>query len=74
MLSAYPSLLDLISSIIFRSLFKRFPLLQSVQSGLGADPTSCSVDTAASYAEIKWPGRETDHSIPSSSEVNNWWS
>jgi len=23
--------------------------------------------------EVKWPGRETDHSLPSSAEVKNAW-
>jgi len=57
--------------MIFSALCKRFPLLQNVQTGPGADPTSCSVGTAAPYTEVNWPGREADHSAPSSAEVKN---
>jgi hypothetical protein len=71
---ACPSLLNLLSFMIFRYFCRGFPFLKSVQTGPGADPTFYSVDTAVPYAEVKWPESEADHSFPSSAEVKNWWS
>jgi hypothetical protein len=50
-----------------------FSLLHSGQAGSGAHPASYSVGTGggAISPEVKRPGREADHSSPSSAEVKN---
>jgi hypothetical protein len=40
-----------------------------VQNGSGAHPASYSMDTKGSSLGVKRPGREADHSPPSSAEV-----
>ena len=40
----------------------------SVQTGLGANPASCTVGTG-SFPGVKWPGRGVDHLLPSRAEV-----
>jgi hypothetical protein len=40
----------------------------------GAHPTSYPMGTRAVGTELKWPGRESDHSSPFSAEVKNEWS
>jgi hypothetical protein len=41
-----------------------------VQTGSGAHPASCTVDTGGSFPGGKgWQGRDADHSPPSSAEV-----
>jgi hypothetical protein len=42
-----------------------------VQSGSGAHPASYPIGTRGSFSAVKRPGRETDHSPPSSAEVKN---
>jgi hypothetical protein len=51
-----------------------FSLHHRVQNGSGAHPASYPVDTRGSFPGVKWPGREADHSRPSSAEVKNAWS
>jgi hypothetical protein len=51
-----------------------FSLRRRVQTGSGNRPASYPMGTRGSYAGIKWPGREADHSSPSSAEVKNAWS
>jgi hypothetical protein len=46
-----------------------FSLHHRVQTGSGAQPYSYTMGT-----RVKWPGREADHSPPSSAEVKNAWS
>jgi hypothetical protein len=47
-----------------------FSLLHSAQTGSGAHPASCPMDTGGSFPGGKAvSGRETDHSFPSSAEV-----
>jgi hypothetical protein len=46
-----------------------FSLHYSVQNGSGAHPASYSMGTRGSFPEVKRPGREADHSAPSSAEV-----
>jgi hypothetical protein len=36
-------------------------------------PTSYPVDTEGSYPGVKRPGREADHSPPTSAEVKKMW-
>jgi hypothetical protein len=46
---------------------------QRVQNGSGAHPASYPMGTMGSFPEGKAPGREADHSLPSSVEVKNAW-
>jgi hypothetical protein len=48
-----------------------FPLFHSVQIGSGAHPASIQRVLAAVSLGVKLPGREADHSSPSSAEINN---
>jgi hypothetical protein len=54
--------------IILRTRY--FPLLQNVQAGCGAHPASCSVGTEF-FRGVKRPGRDIDHSPPTSAEIKN---
>jgi hypothetical protein len=45
-----------------------------VQNGSGAHPASYLVGSRDSFPRVKRPGREADHSHPSSAEVKNAWS
>jgi hypothetical protein len=45
-----------------------------VQNGSGAHPVSYPMGTRSSFLGVKGPGREADHSPPSSAEVKNAWS
>jgi hypothetical protein len=61
-----------------RSEFKswydhEFSLLHVVQTGSGVHPTSYTIGTRGSFPEVKWPGREADHSPPTSGEVKKMW-
>jgi hypothetical protein len=51
-----------------------FSLHHRVQNGSGAHPASYPMDTGAFSLAVKRPGREADHSPPSSAEVKNAWS
>jgi hypothetical protein len=46
-----------------------FYLSRRVQNGSGAHPTSYPMGTSGSFRGVKRPGREADHSPPSSAEV-----
>jgi hypothetical protein len=49
-----------------------FPLVQTVQTGYGAHPASFPMGTGVTFPEGKArPGRDADHSPPSSAEVFN---
>jgi hypothetical protein len=48
-----------------------FSLHHRVQTGSGAHPASYPMGTRNSFLRVKRPGRETDHSPPSSAEVKN---
>jgi hypothetical protein len=50
-----------------------FSLLQVVQTGSGVHPTSYPMGTGGSFPGVKRPGREADHSPPSSAEVKKMW-
>jgi hypothetical protein len=52
---------------------QEFSLLYAVQTGSGAHPASYPMGKAALSPGIKRPGRETDHSPPTSSEVKKTW-
>jgi len=47
-------------------LARHFSHLQKVQKGSGAHSAFCSVGTGGSFRWVKWPGREVNHSLPSS--------
>jgi hypothetical protein len=46
-----------------------FSLHLHVQNGSGAHPASYPMGTRGSSMGLKWPGREADHSPPSSAEI-----
>jgi hypothetical protein len=50
-----------------------FSLRHHVQTGSGAHPASYPAGTRGFFPAMKRPGRETDHSPPSSTEVKNAW-
>jgi hypothetical protein len=51
---------------------KDFSFSLCVHTGSGAHPASYSVGTRGPFLEGKvWPGRDADHSAPSSAEVKN---
>jgi hypothetical protein len=49
-----------------------FSLHHRLQNGSGAHPASYPMGTRALSLGVKRPGRETDHSPPSSAEVKEW--
>jgi hypothetical protein len=53
---------------------KRNSLLQSLQTGSGAQSASHTSGNDSLKGEEKWPGREADHLPPSSGEFKNEWS
>jgi hypothetical protein len=62
LMSLYPSTLLLVCVL----------LLLCVQTGSGAHPASCTMGTGGPFPEGKArPGRDADHSPPSTSEVVN---
>jgi hypothetical protein len=48
---------------------ENFSLHHRVQNGSGAHPSSYPMGTGGSFPGVKRPGREADHSPPSSAEV-----
>jgi hypothetical protein len=51
---------------------KDFSSILCVQTGSGAHPASCTMTTEGPFPGAKaWPGRDADHSPPSSAEVEN---
>jgi hypothetical protein len=50
---------------------EEFSLLLSTQTGSGAHPASYPMGTGGAVPGVKRPGREADHSPPSSAEVKN---
>jgi hypothetical protein len=51
-----------------------FSLRHRVQTGSGVHPASYPMGTGALSLGVKWPGREADHSAPSSVKVKNAYS
>jgi hypothetical protein len=51
-----------------------FLLTTASRPALGPTQPSIQWVTGAFTSGVKWPGRETDHSLPSSAEVKNAWS
>jgi hypothetical protein len=49
-----------------------FSLHYRIQNGAGAHPASHPMGTRGSFPGVKRPGREADHSPPSSAEVKEW--
>jgi hypothetical protein len=60
------------SSVHFLVGAENFSLHHCVQKGSGAHPASYPMSTRALSLEVKQPGREADHSPPSSSEVKEY--
>jgi hypothetical protein len=52
---------------------REFCVRHCIQSGSGAHPASCLVGTGGFFPGLKRPGREDDHSPPSSVEVTSVW-
>jgi hypothetical protein len=57
------------SRVRFPAWAENFSLHHHVQNGFGAHPDSYPMGTVGSFSGVKWPGREADHSPPSSDEV-----
>jgi hypothetical protein len=57
------------SRVRFPAAAGNFSLYHRVQNGSGAHPTSYPMGTRGSLPGAKRPGRESDHSPPSSAEV-----
>jgi hypothetical protein len=51
-----------------------YSLSHRVQTGSGAQPAFYPVGTGGGFRGVNQPGREADHSPPSSAEVKNAWS
>jgi hypothetical protein len=51
-----------------------FSLHHRVQNGSGADSASYPMGNDGSFPGVNRPGRESDHSPPSSAKVKNAWS
>jgi hypothetical protein len=45
--------------------------LHKVNTSSGAYPVSCPMDEVALFPELKQPGRQADHSLPSNAEIKN---
>jgi hypothetical protein len=52
---------------------KYFFSLHVVQTGSGSNPASYPMTPRALSLEVKRPGREADHSPPTSAEVKKTW-
>jgi hypothetical protein len=50
-----------------------FSLLHCIQTGPGIHPATYSMSTGGFSLGLKRPGREADHSNPSSAKVKNVW-
>jgi len=49
-----------------------FSLCHHIQTGFGAHPASCPMDTGDSFPGVKWLGCEADHTPSLSAEVKTW--
>jgi hypothetical protein len=56
-----------------RRVVVRLPVRTTVQTGSEAHPAYCSMRTGGSFSGVKRPGREVNHPLPSSVEVENEW-
>jgi hypothetical protein len=61
------------SRVRFPAGVGNFSLHHRIQTGSGAHPASYSKGTGDLSLGVKRPGREADHSPPSSAEVKNAW-
>jgi hypothetical protein len=52
---------------------QEFSLLHFAQTGTGAHSTSYPMGTGGSFLGVKRPGREADHSPPTSVKVQKLW-
>jgi hypothetical protein len=59
------------SRVRFPARAGNFSLHHRVQNGSEAHPVSYTMGTRDSFSGVKRPGREADHSPPSSAEVQN---
>jgi hypothetical protein len=54
-------------------LGQEFSLLHVVQTGSGVHPTSYTMGTGGYFPGVNRPGREPDHSPPTSAVVKKMW-
>jgi hypothetical protein len=52
---------------------QEFSLLHVIQTGSGAHSASYPMGTRGTFPRVKQPGREADHSSPTSSKVKKMW-
>jgi hypothetical protein len=60
--------------VVCSNIIEHFSLHHRVQNGSGAYPASYPMGTGDFSLGINRPGREADHSPPSSTDVKNAWS
>jgi hypothetical protein len=64
--------MDLMTGVRSPTEAEDFSSSLCIQTGSGAHPASCTVGTGGLFPGGKaWPGRDVDHSPPSSAEVKN---
>jgi hypothetical protein len=56
-----------------QTLSHYFHMATVVQTGSGVHPTSYTMGAGGSFPGVKRPGREADHSPPTSAEVKKIW-
>jgi hypothetical protein len=52
---------------------QEFSIIHDIQTGFGARLVSYPMSTGGSFPEVKRPGREGNHSPPTSAEVKKTW-
>jgi hypothetical protein len=50
-----------------------FSPLHVIQTGYGAHPATYPMDNRDSFPGVKRPGREAEHSVPTTAEVKKMW-
>jgi hypothetical protein len=59
------------TGVLFLAGARHFSFHQIVQTGYGAHPASYTMSNGTFPPEVKWPGREADHSPPLSADTKN---
>jgi hypothetical protein len=65
---------DRMSGVRIPAMAENFSVHHHVQNGSGIHPPSYPMGIGSSFPGVKRPGREADHSPPTSVEVKNAWS
>jgi hypothetical protein len=63
-----------INRIAFMCKKRKMKLSLCPSTGSGAHPAPYLMGTEGTFPGVKWPGRESYHSPPSSAEVKEWGS